>query len=113
MVVNIGRSAVPVANRIEPLYYHAQLAAGEPALIENALASDLSRAASIPDGMAQLNAVTVGNAHQSRGDREAPGPVALGVPAAEPAGAFRQFGEQASVVVAEPGVKSALPDLLQ
>ena len=60
--------------------------------------------------MAQLNAVTVGNAHQSRGDREVPGPVALGVPAAEQAGACRQFGEQASVVVAETGVESALAD---
>ena len=52
--------------------------------------------------MAQLNAVTVGNAHQRGGGQEVPGPVALGVLAAEPAGALQGFGEQVSVVVAEP-----------
>ena len=98
LVVNIDPGAVPVANQPEPVHYRAQLAAGDPAMIGNALASDLPGAASVPDGMAQLNAVAVGNAYQRGGGQEASGPVALGVPAAEPAGAFRQLGEQVSVV---------------
>ena len=103
--------AVPSANQPEPVHYRAQLAAYNPALIGNSLASDLSGVAFVPDGMAQLNAVTVGNAHQRGGGQEAPGRVELGVPAAEQAGACRQFAEQVYVVVAEPGAKSALPDV--
>jgi len=93
LVLNIGPSAVLIANQPEPVHYRAQLAARNPALIGNALASNLSGATPIPDGMAQRNAVTVCNAHQRGGGQKVPGLVALGVQVAEPAGAFRQFGE--------------------
>ena len=83
LVVNISPGAVPSANQPEPIHCRAELADGDPAVIGNALASNLSGAASITDRTAQLNAVAVGNAQQRGGGQEAPGPVALGVPAAE------------------------------
>ena len=76
-------------------------------MIGDAFASDLCGAAPVPDGMAQLNAVAVGDAHQGRLSQEASRPVLLRMQAEEEAGAFRQLGEQAAVVVLEPGIESA------
>ena len=79
-------------------------------MIRDAFASDLSGAAPVPDGMAQLNAIAVGDAHQGGRGQEASRPVLLTMPAAKPVGAFRQLGEPAAVVVPEPGIASALAD---
>ena len=79
-------------------------------MIGDAFASDLCGAAPVPDGMAQLNAVAVGDAHQGRLSQEASSPVLLRMQAAKPAGAFRQLGEPAAVVVPEPGIESVLAD---
>ena len=110
LVVNIGGGTVPVANQSKLVHDGAQLAADNPAMIRDALASDLSGAAPVTDGMAQLNAITVGDAHQGGLGQEASRPVLLRMPAAKPAGAFRQLGEPAAVVVLEPGIASALAD---
>ena len=71
-------------------------------MIGDAFASDLCSAAPVPDGMAQLNAIAVGDAHQGGLSREAPRPVLLRMQAEEAAGAFRQLGKQVAVVVPEP-----------
>ena len=79
-------------------------------MIGDAFASDLCGAAPVPDGMAQLNAIAVGDAHRGGRGPEASRPVLLRMPAAKPAGAFRQLGEPVAVVVLEPGIASALAD---
>ena len=79
-------------------------------MIGDAFASDLCGAAPIPNGMAQFNAIAVGDAHQVGLGQDASRPVLLSMQAAEEAGAFRQLGEQAAVVVLEPGIASALAD---
>ena len=76
-------------------------------MIGAAHASDLSGAAPVPDGMTQLNATAVGNAHQPGLSPEASRPVLLRMQAPKPAGAFRQLEEQVAVVVPEPGIASA------
>ena len=60
--------------------------------------------------MAPHNAIAVGDAHQSRRGPEASRPVLSRMPAAEAAGAFRQLGEPAAVVVPESGIESARAD---
>ena len=107
---HIGGGAVLVANQSEPVHEGAQLAADSPALIRDALAADWSGAASVPDRMAPRNAIAVGDAHQGGRGQEASRPVLLRMPAAKPAGAFRQLGEEATVVVPESGIESARAD---
>ena len=55
LALYIGGGAVPVANQSEPVHDGAQLAAGDPAMIGDAFAPDLSSAAPVPnwDGAAQ------------------------------------------------------------
>ena len=69
---HIGGGTVPVANQSELVHDGAQLAADNPAMIRDAFASDLSGAASVPDGMAQLNAIAVGDAYQGGRGRNVP-----------------------------------------
>ena len=79
-------------------------------MIGDAFASDLSGAAPVPNRMAQLNAIAVGDAHQGGLGQEASRAVLLTMQAAKQGCAFRQLGEQAAVVVPEPGIENALAD---
>lgn len=112
LVVNVGSSAVPIGDQAQLVDHDAELAPNDPAVIGLALATRLVEITPRAHRMAQFNAVAVGDAQDGRLDQELAGPALFGLQPAEETGAFRQFGEEMTIIVLEPVVEGTLLDVL-
>ena len=92
--------------------HDAELAPNNPAVIGLALPTRLVEITPRAHRMAQFNAVTVGDAQDGRLGQEVAGPAGLGCQPAEEASAFRQFGEEMTIVILEPMIEGTLLDVL-
>lgn len=109
-VARVGGAAAPRAHAAELIEHEAQFSADNPAFVAQSLLADLLGAASLTDGMDELDAVGVGHAQNRGVGLEAVRPVPMGGEEPEQPAALGQFGKQRPSVPRQPTVECSSPD---
>ena len=98
-VVRVGGATTEGAHAAELVEHETQFPADNPAFVAQSLLADLGGAASLADGMDELDAVGVSHAQDGGIGHEATRPISMRGEEAKQPGAFRQLGEQRSPLV--------------
>lgn len=109
-VLGIRRCPDPAADGPQMIDDQTPLAADDPAMIGNPLASELLRAPALPNGVDQFNAKTVHNAQQRWLRQKLEGPRLMGFEQAKPTGTLRQVRKQGPQVTRQPAVEGPITD---
>src|SRR6266446_6719886 len=84
-----------------------------PAMVGEACAADLLRAAAFTHGMDQLDAIRVNDAEHRRGGQEGLRPVLMGLQEAKEPRPLGEAGEEGAIVTRQPPIKHAVADAFE
>ena len=105
VVRDIRGGTRPPHNQPPLIQYETQFPADNPAMVRDAFAADLLRAATFAHGMDQLDAIRVNAPQDPRGSEEDPGPVVMRREETKEPGALGEAGKQRPIVTRQPAIK--------
>lgn len=112
-IVHMGRRAQPTDNAPHVIDQQAQLIADDPAVVGEALAANLARTAPFPNGVNQLDTITVDHPQQGGLGQKPPSPPPVGHEQPEQPSAFGQPRKQGVIVSAQPAIEGPVTDPFQ
>src|SRR5215471_12362604 len=93
VIRDIGRGTGPPHDQPPLIEQQTEFAPDNPAMVGQAFAPDLLRAAPLAHGMDQLDAVGVDDAEHGRSSQESPRPVVMGLQKTKEPGALGEVGK--------------------
>jgi hypothetical protein len=109
VIRDIGRGTGPPHDQPPLIEQQTQFAADNPAMIREAFAADLLRAATLAHGVDELDAIRVDNAEHGRRGQENLRPVLMGLQETKEPGALGEAGEQRPIVARQPAIEGTIP----
>src|SRR5499427_4063 len=110
VIRDIGRVTGPPHDQPPLIEQQTQFATDNPAMVRQAFAADLLRAAAFAHGVDQLDAVGVDDAEHGRRGPEELRPVLMSPEEAKEAGALGEPGKQRPIVARQPAIKRPVAD---
>ena len=105
VVRDIRGGTVPPHDQAPLIEEQTECPPDNPAMIREAFAADLLRAAAFAHRMNQLDPIGVDDPEYRRGGQEDPRPVLMGREEAEETRAFGEAGEQGAIVACQPAIE--------
>ena len=105
VICHVRRGTVPRHHPAILVEHETEFPADNPAMIGEALAADLLRAAPFTDGMDELDTIRVNDAEYRRGGQQGLGPVLMGAEEATEPCPLGEAGEQGPIVARQPTIK--------
>ena len=110
VIRDFGRGTRPRHHQAVLVQQQAEFPPDNPAMVGEAFAADLLRAAAFTHGMDQLDAIRVKDAEHRRGGQEGLRPVLMGLQEAKEPRPLGEAGEQGAIVTRQPPIKRAVAD---
>src|SRR5438093_6663180 len=105
VIRDIGRGTCPPHDQPPLIEQQTEFAADNPAMVRQAFAANLLRAAAFAHRMDQLNAIRVDDAEHRGGGQESPRPVLMGREETKEPGALGKLRKQRAIVVCQPAIE--------
>jgi hypothetical protein len=105
IVCDIVRGTRPGHHQPPLVQQQTEFPPDNPAVIREAFAADLLRAAAFADRVNQLNPIRVDDPEHRRGSQEDLGPVLMGREETKKPGAFGELGKQRPIVARQPAIE--------
>lgn len=110
VIRHIGGSTRPRHHHAILVHQQAEFAADHPAMVRQAFATDLLRAAAFAHRVDELDAVGVDDPEHRRSGQEDLRPVLMGPEEAKEPRPFGYAGEQGAIVARQPAREGTIPD---
>jgi len=113
VVRDIGGGTRPPHDQPPLIEEETQFPPDDPAMIGEAFAADLLRAAAFAHGVDQLHAIRVDDPEDRRGGQERPRPVLMGREETKEPGALGKPRKQGPIVARQPAIEGAVADAFE
>ena len=107
---DIGGGTRPPHDQPPLIQQETQFPADDPAMIREAFAADLLRAAALAYGVDQLDAIGIDDAEHGRRGQENLCPILMGLHETKEPRPLGQTGEQCPIVARQPAIEGTIPD---
>ena len=109
VIRDIGGGTCPPHDQPPLIEQQTEFAPDNPAMIREAFAADLPRAAALAHGVDQLEAIGVDDPEHRRGGQERPRPVLMGREETKEPRPLGQAGKQRPIVARQPAIEGPVP----